>query len=216
MKKYLTRKNIVLALSLTLITFSAIVISWYNKSYSANTKLSTSQNRVDNGVVENPLWQQQMTMPELIQSSTHVIMGTASGNIARLMDDEQTVITDFRIRVNQVFKGNLQQGSYVVVTLPGGAARKSNGNLRVVTARGFKRMNNSLVYVLFLNEDTERPGSLIPVNGPQGLFEIPNDGTKVKHLGRPLSLPPQDPNDPNIPNRETFLRQLYDLLEGIQ
>jgi hypothetical protein len=160
-----------------------------------NTKAVVAKRQVHN--MDDPRWHQVADVGTLARSSSSIIIGTPVQNVSRFSGDGPTAVTEYRVSVEDVIKGGLQAGDTVTVVLPGGLAKADDGTFVETRTPAFRKMANHRRYVLFLSEDGLRGGVLTPTNGPQGLYELPSDGTGVRHYGRPLNLSPDDPNAPS-------------------
>lgn len=153
--------------------------------------------------IDDPRWRQQLSMPELVQRSTVVVVGTTRHGIAQRSADGQTFTTDYQVVLEQVIKGEFKQGETITVSLPGGVGNYEKGTVEVVVAPNFPKLQSGRKYALFLNAAADATRILTPTNGPQGMYELPTNGAQVRHYGRSLLLPPDDPNAPSV---EAFLK----------
>jgi hypothetical protein len=161
-------------------------------------------------IVDDPRWRRQMSLRELMRESASVLVGIPHWNVCQRSADGQTITTEYHVEVKQVIKGEGIAGSFITVSLPGGVAGSGDNTVEEVRTPYFRKMVNGKTYALFLNDAPDATNILTPTNGPQGLFELPADGSKVRHHGRPLTLPPDDPNAPGV---EPFLREMHNALK---
>ena len=139
-------------------------------------------------VIDDSLWHQQMNLNALTHQSDIIVIGIPIANACKR--DGGSISTEYQVNVQEAFKGNATQGSTITVILPGGVLGFANGApTEEVRPLGFRNMLPRRKYALFLRQ---RPNTavLAPINGPQGLFELPTNGLRVIHYGRSLRLPP--------------------------
>jgi hypothetical protein len=111
-------------------------------------------------------------LAELNANSSAVIIGTPLDNIMNLTPDGMSVTIDYKVRVEYVYKGGFQEGSFVTVSLPGGMVRFADGSTAEVKTPWFKKMQHGTAYALFLKSGP-RSGAFAPTGEAQGVFEIP-------------------------------------------
>lgn len=109
---------------------------------------------------------------DLVKHSAAVIIGTPQSNTPTLSGDGQSISLAYSVRVEYVYKGALQEGSTVVVSLPGGRLKFNDGSTAEIQTPWLKKMQNGKTYALFLNQDGAN-GSFITTGDAQGIFEIP-------------------------------------------
>jgi hypothetical protein len=143
----------------------------------------------------------------LAKNSAAVIVGVPTKIIGgRLTPSGQSIVTDYEVRVKEVFKGSASEGSTVTVSLPGGLVTFDDGTTAELKPREFEPMKLGATYTLFLSESDNTRGVYILSGGPQGLVEIVDD-TKVKSHGRstdPIS------EESKGKDKDTFLKEVRD------
>lgn len=143
----------------------------------------------------------QLDTESLVQKSQLVVVGYPSFAVSsRLVADGQMVVTNYEFSVQEVIKGDIQQGSTIKVSLPGGRAVLEDGSSVEFRTPGFERMQHGKTYALFLYKDKPRNDAYDLVAGPQGLFETPGKGMKVRAHGRPT-----DPASVEVKDKDTEL-----------
>lgn len=126
---------------------------------------------------------QKASLKDVVSGSQLVVIATAESNVCRMSEDGKTVRTIYKVNIEEVLKGQAQPGRKISVSLPGGKVGFPEGGTAEVQTPWFKKMLNNRRYILFL---TGKPdgNSFVPTGGPQGVFEIPADGTGVlSHSG---------------------------------
>lgn len=121
----------------------------------------------------------------LTKKSAAVVVGVPSDSASQLSAGGDLITTVYEVVVQDVIKGNISAGSTIKVSLLGGTVKFEDGTIAEVETPGFERMSNGKTYLLFLYANKNGDDALILTGGPQGLFELPNDGGSVKAHGRP-------------------------------
>ncbi len=129
-------------------------------------------------------------LADLNANSSLVIIGIPQENISRLSSDGKMITLDYKVRVEYVYKGAVQEGSTITVSLPGGSWVFDDGSEAEVRTPWFKKMQNGKAYALFLNSSS-RSDLFVTTGEAQGLFEIPT--TKDSTFVKVQSGLPQDP-----------------------
>ena len=140
------------------------------------------------------LWRyvpQRMTvyrsLDDLARDSDIVIVGRTIGHRSRLRADGKFITKDFSVRVQEVLKGEVANGSLIEISLPGGAYKFPDGTVAFVMLSRYKQAEDLRTYVFFL----KKKGSLYkghpPVSETQAVFDL--TGGKVQ----PADLVDSDP-----------------------
>lgn len=124
----------------------------------------------------------------ITKKSAAVVIGTAVSNVCRLSPDGQQITTDYQVQVQEVLKGKGVHAGAIEVSLPGGRMVFEDGTSAQVNTPGFRRMENGKTYVLFLSERAPGRKSYAVTGGPQGIFEIVDDGASVRPYGNARDL----------------------------
>ena len=112
------------------------------------------------------------TLEALKKDTSAIIVGTAISRASRVgTHSENSVSTDYSIRVDETLKGDLQKDTVVRVNEVGGKLQYENGSYaEMVLPDYWKTPQLQKTYVLFLNK--RDGGDYRLVGGPQGLFEV--------------------------------------------
>lgn len=129
-------------------------------------------------------------LAELTAQSSAVIIGTPQGNTPTLSRDGKSLTLNYKVQVEYVYKGKLQQGNTVTVTLPGGRLKFDDGSTAEVRTPWFKKMQNGKTYALFLTSGSGND-LFVTTGEAQGIFEIPT--TQDDRIVKSHSGIPQDP-----------------------
>ena len=126
---------------------------------------------------------QKTSLTSLVAASQSIVIATTDSNVSKLSEDGKVIRTFYRARVEEVLKGSVKPGGNITVSLPGGKVGFPGGSTAEVQTPWFKKMVNRKRYLLFL---TGKPNAntFVTTGGPQGVFEIPADGSGVlSHSG---------------------------------
>lgn len=154
-------------------------------------------------------WHQDVPLPALVRESRIIAIGIPTRNVGRLTQNGQSVITDYEFRIQQVIKGNMQPNSTISVIMPGGMARENTGNLIQAQSLGVRKMQNQKRYLVFLKNSGDQE-VYETLRGSQGIYEIPQNGTRLIHLGRSFRLAPADDG----PVISSFLQEIRNLVRN--
>jgi len=109
---------------------------------------------------------------ELAKRSDLIVVGRTLGHRARMRGDGKFITKDFSVMVQEVIKGNLTEGSTIVVSLPGGSYQFDDGSYVFLSPRKYTMAQDNRTYVFFLkNKGTTYSGHELS-GGIQGQFEI--------------------------------------------
>jgi hypothetical protein len=78
----------------------------------------------------------------LVGESAAVLVGTPQTNISRLKTDGTNITLDYQVKVEYVYKGNLQESDIVTISLPGGMVKFEDGSTAEVRTPGFRKMQD--------------------------------------------------------------------------
>ena len=90
---------------------------------------------------------------ELAKRSDLVIVGRTLAHRSSLTADGRFITQDFLVRVQEVFKGEVKNGSSMIVSLPGGSYKFDDGTRVHVMPIGYKQAVDGASYVFFLREN---------------------------------------------------------------
>ena len=127
----------------------------------------------------------------LAGSSSAVIIGIPQDNVTALSPDGKSATIDYKVRVMYVYKGRLQEGDVITVSLPGGRVSFEDGSVAEVRTPWFKKMMNGKAYALFL-APSARSRVFATTGEAQGVFEIPMTEKDKTPVQSSVGLP----NDP--------------------
>lgn len=144
---------------------------------------------------------------ELAKRSDLIVVGRALSHRSKLNPDGNFITRDFLVRVQSVIKGDVAGARSIVVTLPGGSHRFSDGTYAMVEPMGTRRAENRGIYVFFLK--TPKPNSpfkgYVLASETQGMFAL--TGGRVE----PSDMSADNPvvrNYRQMPAAE-FLREIH-------
>ncbi|HSK72842.1 MAG TPA: hypothetical protein VK892_14165 [Pyrinomonadaceae bacterium] len=200
MMKNQINRSIALILIVLVIISAGVILSKYTRTQAQNSvntqrtpeRLQQAMARRQVIELDDPQWRQNVALPTLGAESTTIIIGRALRNVSRQSASESVITTDYDIEVQEIIKGNLQPNSTVSVSLPGGLIKQADGSFLEVRTRNLRKMRNGRTYVLFLKDAAGQNSGMTTVRGSQGIYEIPQNGQRVIHLGRSFELPPDD------------------------
>jgi hypothetical protein len=177
MRSYLqTKTGLILVSVVSLCVVLLMIFNW--RKLTTIEAQESANPRTEVREVDDPEWRQGLSLSEMMQRSSLVIVGDALSGTSRLSQNGQTITTDYQIRVRETIKGSLAPRSIVSVSLPGGMIKKPDGTLFEIRARKFRYMVRNKVYVLFLKEVPSSEGVFTAVRGPQGIYELRRDNLK--------------------------------------
>jgi len=195
MKKLTSRKiglAVILSIAASGIAISAYALSQHQKEAppTASSKdprtLEEKAKRGQGKLVANLDFNkgaQQTSLTKMVQASESIAIVTTVSNVCKLSEDGKVVRTFYRARVEDVLKGHVKSGGEITVSLPGGKVGFPDGSTAEVQTVWFKKMLNNKRYLLFLS-GKPTSDSFTTTGGPQGVFEIPADGSGVlSHSG---------------------------------
>lgn len=194
MIKQKRKQALFIGFTISFVVISGIFLSRLLLTQAQNAEPRTQPNLAGARIVDldEPEWRQNVTLEVLGREGSVIVIGKPLSNVCRLSANEHQVTTDYRFEVQEVIKGDFNPNSVIVVKMPGGIAKQSDGTLLDVRTHRVRKMQNGKTYAVFLKGGNRQNDSLVPLRGSQGIFEIPATGTRVIHLGRPFNLPPAD------------------------
>ena len=93
------------------------------------------------------------------------------------------ITTDYDVRLTEIIKGSSIAGSTISVKMPGGWVTELDGVILDARARRVRKMENGKTYIMFLRNTSDSDSAFMPLRGSQGLYEIPREWVRVRHLG---------------------------------
>lgn len=124
--------------------------------------------------IKNPKDKKFADLADLNNNSNTVVIGIPQDNHTQLSADGKTITIDYKMRVEYVYKGALQKGDLITVSLPGGMWKFDDGSTAEVRTPWLKKMQEGKAYALFLTPES-RAGLFSTTGEDQGFFEIPTD-----------------------------------------
>ncbi|MDT5123906.1 MAG: hypothetical protein QOC96_3388 [Acidobacteriota bacterium] len=154
----------------------------------------------------DPHWDwSSFSIEGLTKNSAAVVVGIPVRSKSQLSSNGLSVVTEYEVTVQEVIKGKISQGDTIKVSLLGGKVDFEDGTSVELNTPDFERMANYNSYVLFLTATPDGSGAFKLTGGPQGLFELPSDGTSVKPHGRTIDPAVKEAKDKSI---QSFLENV--------
>jgi len=120
-------------------------------------------------------WFLFQTLESLAETADIGIVGTPISSEYKLADNGSSIITEYKIKVEEAIQGKVRYDDVVTVDLPGGRVVFDDGAVAEVEMSNFPRLITGHSYVLYLIV----PQTLTtyqPLGGPEGIFELKTDG----------------------------------------
>ncbi len=141
----------------------------------------------------------------LTKNSTAVIVGRVTRQLGtRLVDDGQSIVTDYDVTIEDALKGAVSSGNTIRISLPGGQVQFEDGTSAEVQTPTFEHVQKDGVYALFLSQSDGAPDSYGLIGGPQGVVEF---DSKSQVQSRAQSTDPVA-NETKGQSTESFLKQV--------
>lgn len=203
---------------ISLLIASGLITVFIGIQISTNAQTEQNREQISTGAqtstatrrtiwLEEPEWRQDIPLRAKVAQSKVVAIGTPLRNVCRWTRDGNQVTTDYEIRIQEVIKGDVRPNTVISVSMPGGLVTEPDRTLLDVRAKFLRKMENGKKYILFLKTAPANDNSpFTTVRGSQGLYEIPQNGSRVVHLGRSWELAPAD--DGEVVS--VFLQQVRD------
>lgn len=141
----------------------------------------------------------------LTKNSLVVVVGVPSKDKARLSPDGDMITTDYNIAIKEVIKGDAEPRATITVALPGGRVTFEDGSTAELQTPGLEEVVNGSTYIFFLSDRGIGDNVYMLTGGPQGLLELPTDGSSVKSYGRSTDPVVKQAKDKNA---EIFLKEV--------
>jgi hypothetical protein len=122
----------------------------------------------------------------LTQASSTIVIGVIQQAAGELTADGDSVQTAYTVQVKSSFKG--QQATQLAFKSEGGEVKLSNGHTVTVHTPASANLKVGGRYVFFLER---QGGTLMPIDGVEGLFLISQDGERVQLLDPDKSRTPE-------------------------
>ena len=98
-----------------------------------------------------------LDLAAIADRSDIVARGTLVSSAAAVSDDRTWIVTDYHIRVVEVFDGSATPGETVILRLPGGRVEFVDGSVAEVSQVEFRGLQPGREYLLFLTRSSEAP-----------------------------------------------------------
>ena len=122
-------------------------------------------------------------LESLTSHSAAVIMGTPLDSSSNLTKNGERIITEYKMKVNRIFKGQLEENGLIRVIVPGGKVSFEDGTSAEILTPDLGPIAKNQTYVLFLHPSKDGSDSFQLTGGGQGLFEVSSSAGGVKPLG---------------------------------
>lgn len=135
-------------------------------------------------------------LESLTENSAIVAIGTPIAATSSIAGSGDRIVTEYRVRIDQTFKGTLKAKSVISMITPGGKVTFEDGTSAEITTPDLGPIEEYKSYVLFLKPGDEAPDTFGLVGGGQGLFELSDAAVKPagdsvdvvqKYRNRPVS-----------------------------
>ena len=122
-------------------------------------------------------------LESLANSSVAIIIGTPSSASSRLTASGEWIITEYKVRIDQVFKGNLKGNELINIIAPGGKVTFENGTSAEIRISDLGPIKERRRYIFFLRTSEDSLEAFGLTGGGQGVFELSSSDSRVKPLG---------------------------------
>jgi hypothetical protein len=141
-----------------------------------------------------------LDLATIADKSDIVLRGTLVSSASSVSDDRTWIVTDYQIRVSEVFDGSAKPGDTVTLRLPGGRVQFDDGSVAEVSQFEFRGLELGREYVLFLSRSREAQGAARYelAWGTQGTFELTSQGI-VQPLGTTRAQVPKSYASKSVP-----------------
>lgn len=132
------------------------------------------------------------SLASMVRASTTILMGRVVSNYSVLPPHGRFIRTEYKVRIQEVFKGsvNRRDGDFVTISMLGGRVSFSDGQAQQ-TVRYTSPPLDGRRYVFFLVEVPEASktgpnaievpdANFWPLRGSYGVFELPENGSGVR------------------------------------
>ena len=122
-------------------------------------------------------------LESLTSHSSVVIMGTPLDGSPSLTANGERIITEYKVKVSRIFKGQLQENGLIRLIVPGGKVVFEDGSSAEILTPDLGPIAKNQTYILFLHPPADGTDIYQLTGGGQGLFEVPSSAWGVKPLG---------------------------------
>ena len=127
-------------------------------------------------------------LESLADSSAAVIIGTPSSASSRLTASGEGIITEYKVKIDQVFKGILKREELINVITPGGKVTFEDGTSAEIRISDLGPIKERRRYVFFLRTSEDSLEAFGLTGGGQGVFELSSLDSRVKPLGGKMDV----------------------------
>jgi len=126
----------------------------------------------------------RFNIESLTKNSAAVVVGVVGQDLGgHLTESGKVILTNYEVVIQEVIKGEVLEGTNVIVSLPGGRVQFEDGTTAELRTPTFEHVKPGGTYTFFLSEVEKSPGTYTLTGGPQGLVELIDSGV-VKSHGR--------------------------------
>jgi len=122
-------------------------------------------------------------LESLASHSSVVIMGTPQDGSSSLTANGERIITEYKVKVSRIFKGQLQENGLIRLIVPGGKVVFEDGTSAEILTPDLGPITKNQNYILFLHPSADGTDIYQLTGGGQGLFEVSSSAWGVKPLG---------------------------------
>lgn len=133
-------------------------------------------------------------LESLTSHSLAIVMGTPVASVAQLSDSGEMVLTEYDVKVKEVFKGHPYRDQVIKVRLPGGKITFENGTSAEIRS-DVEPMENGKNYVLFLTVPTANSDAFSLTGEGQDLFGLSTEDSVIKPHGPTVGLVQKHKNE---------------------
>lgn len=143
-------------------------------------------------------------LESLTQHSLAIIVGTPILASSNLAGDGDRIVTEYKIKVDQLLKGTLKEGALINIVVPGGKVAFEDGTSAEIVTPDLGPIKIKNRYVFFLRPSDEGATVLSLTGGGQGLFELTAGDGRVKPRGDRVDVVQKHENQ----QAEEFLEEI--------
>lgn len=126
-------------------------------------------------------------LESLTKKSLAVVIGTPIASVTQLSDNGEMVLTEYDVKVKEVFKGHPYPDQVIKVRVPGGKITFENGTSAEILT-DVEPMEERKNYVLFLTVPKANSAAFSLIGEGQGLFGLTAEESVVKPHGPSVGL----------------------------
>jgi hypothetical protein len=128
-------------------------------------------------------WVRFTTLESLAESSDMAFIGIPTSSENKLIDQGRSIVTEYKMNVQEPIQGKVNTDQVVAVDLPGGKVEFDDGSKADLELAGYPRLEIGHKYVIYLQLLKPLP-IYEPTGGPEGIFELKPNG-KVSPFATP-------------------------------